>query len=523
MPTPPDLPPLAAALAAAPLLVVVGLMLGRGWGSTRAGPAGWLAAVAVAALAFGAGPELLAVSQVRGIVLSLWVLYIVWAALLLYHVTDEAGAMADAGAALARVTGDPLLRFLVLGWAFASLLQGATGFGVPAAVVAPLLVAQGFDPEDAVVAVGVAHGWAVTFGSVGTSMAAMLAVTGLSAAETAPQSAALLGAACLACGIATAWVHGGAASVRHAAPAVLVMGAAMGGVQWLVAGTAAWPLAAIAGGAAGLAVAPVVARLPRYNGGRQAAPRPPGALPLGLALGGYAALVAVVLLVAIVPGLAALLDRFAVSVALPATETARGWANPAGPTRAISVLGHTGALISYAAAIAAAIYAARGRFRSGAAGRIARRTVRAAVAPTLGIAWLVGMAQAMGDSGMTFALAEALERAAGSAYPVAAPAVGALGAFVTGSNANSNVLFASLQRDTAALLGISAAWILAGQNVGGAIGSAFAPAKVVVGASTVGLAGAEGRILRRTMGAGLVIVAASGLATAALVALAGAR
>lgn len=513
----------AAPLAATPLLLVVALMLGRGWGSTRAGPAGWLAAALIAAAAFGAGPELLAVSQLRGLMLSLWVLYIVWAALLLYHVADEAGAMADAGAALARVTADPLLRLLVLGWAFASFLQGATGFGVPAAVVAPLLVAQGFDAEDSVVAVGVSHGWAVTFGSVGTSMAAMLAVTGLEAADVAQPSAALLAAACLACGCAAAWVHGGAAAVRHAAPAIAVLGGAMGGVQWAVAGTAAWPLAAVAGGAAGLALAPLVARLPRYRATAPARSPGPDALSLPLALCGYAALVAIVLAVAAWPGLADRLDRISVSVWLPATETSLGWRNESGPSRAVSLLGHTGALIAYAAAVAAAIFAARGRYRPGAAGRIARRTARAAVAPTLGIVWLVGMAQVMGDSGMTFALAASLGQAAGAAYPLAAPFVGALGAFVTGSNANSNVVFAPLQQQAAAVLGAGTAWILAAQNVGGAVGSAFAPAKVVVGASTVGLAGAEGRILRRTMGAGMAIVAAAGAATAAIVALSGAR
>ena len=52
----------------------------------------WLVAVLVAWLRFGAGLELLWVSQLRGVLLTLFVIYIIWAAMALYRVVDEAGA-----------------------------------------------------------------------------------------------------------------------------------------------------------------------------------------------------------------------------------------------------------------------------------------------------------------------------------------------------------------------------------------------------------------------------------------------
>ena len=80
-------------------------------------------------------------------------------------------------------------------------------------------------------------------------------------------------------------------------------------------------------------------------------------------------------------------------------------------------------------------------------------------------------------------------------YPLISPFIGALGAFITGSNNNSNVLFSSLQLQTANLLHLSIPLILAAQTAGGALGSVMAPAKVIIGCSTVGLTGKEGKVI----------------------------
>jgi len=85
----------------------------------------------------------------------------------------------------------------------------------------------------------------------------------------------------------------------------------------------------------------------------------------------------------------------------------------------------------------------------------------------------------------------------GSLFPLAAPWIGALGAFMTGSNTNSNVVFGALQLRTANLLGLPAAVILAAQTAGAGLASVMAPTKVVVGASTAGMAGREGDVMRK--------------------------
>jgi lactate permease len=157
------------------------------------------------------------------------------------------------------------------------------------------------------------------------------------------------------------------------------------------------------------------------------------------------------------------------------------------------------------------VYRRLGYYKAGAPRRIVRDVVRSGVPSSIGIASMVGFAVAMDNSGMTRVLAEGLSRAAGDFYPFVSPFIGLLGAFMTGSNTNSNVVFAPLQQQVAGLLGASALVILGAQTTGGALGSMVAPAKLIVGCSTAGLAGQEGRVLKRTLLPGLIITGVVGL------------
>jgi lactate permease len=124
------------------------------------------------------------------------------------------------------------------------------------------------------------------------------------------------------------------------------------------------------------------------------------------------------------------------------------------------------------------------------------------------------MALTMEHAGMTQLLAEVLSRT-GLLFPFLSPFIGALGAFMTGSNTNSNVVFGELQQQTALVLALSVPLILAAQTTGGAIGSLFAPAKVIVGCSTVGGAD-EGQVLKMASLVGLAIILIIGLLVLAL-------
>ncbi len=204
-------------LAALPILVILVLMIGFRWGAARAGAAGYLTAFLVAVIFFGAGADVLAFAHAKAFLLSMDVLLIIWAAFLLYRVAEEAGAIKTIGRLLPSLTRDRGMQALLIGWVFASFLQGAGGFGVPVAVTAPLLAGLGFSPLAAVLIPSIGHGWAVTFGSLGSSFNALLSATGLDAPALAPASALYLGLACVLTGPMVAHAADGLEG-RQAAP-----------------------------------------------------------------------------------------------------------------------------------------------------------------------------------------------------------------------------------------------------------------------------------------------------------------
>lgn len=490
-------------VALIPIAVVLVGMVGLRWSGARAGTVSWVVALGLAVVFFGAGPSLLANAQLKSILLSLYVLYIIWMALLFYHVVNEAGVIKTLAAKLPGLTADKGLQVLVLAWAFGSFLQGVSGFGVPTAVVAPLLVGVGLGAEVAVVAAGLGHAWAVTFGSLASSFLALMAATGRGGPELASESAIMLGLACFACGVAVLWAVGGARMAVGHWWQVLVVGSVMSVTQYAVAQLGVYTLAAAAAGLAGLGATVLLARLRRSTSDPPETPPP---LSLGWALFPYIALIVIVGSANLVGPLSDFLDGVMIRIRFPELTTALGYTTPAETGRTISVFGHAGALLLYTSLISYAVFRARGNYSNGAARRIVRSTVKGSINSTIGILTMVAMAVTMEHAGMTRALAEGLATAAGSTYPAIAAFIGALGAFMTGSNTNSNVVFASLQDQTAQLLGYAPVVILAAQTTGGAIGGAFAPAKVILGCSTVGLGGREGPVVKATLIYGLVIL-----------------
>ena len=503
-------------LAAAPIGVVILLMLGFRRSASVAGLAGWLTALAVAGLRFGAAPTLLALAQGKALLFAGHVLYLIWVALWFYHVLKQVGAFDTLSHVLPTYVADRTLLALLLAWAFAAFLEGVAGFGVPTAIVAPLLVAAGYSPISAAIIASIGEAWAVTFGGLGNALLALATASHLSPAALGPTSALALGLAMLGGGLAVLWTIGGVAAIRRNLRAFLVMGTVMSVTQYALALTPFFPLAVLSAGFAGIVAAIWLGRGSARS--PLAAPAKPvnfDGLPLWLALAPYVFLVTIVVITQIFPPLTQLLNTLTIKVDFPEMTTALKYVTPAGTGRTISIFGHTGALMAYATGLSLALFAWQGWLKGGlrhALVETGRATVRRALPPTVGILAMVAMAITMENAGMTLALALGLSQLSGAAFPLAAPFIGALGAFMTGSNVNSNVIFTSLQQTTATLLRLNPVVILAAQTTGGAVGGAFAPAKVMLVCSTVGLSGQEGKVLRPVLVYGILILAAVGIA-----------
>ena len=204
-----------------------------------------------------------------------------------------------------------------------------------------------------------------------------------------------------------------------------------------------------------------------------------------------------------------------IQVPIPQLVTNLGHITPAAATKPISLLNHTGAVLLYASILAYLVYFMAGMYKEGAFQSILAGTWKRVRAPSLSIILMVCMAVIMENSGMTEALARGLAGFAGVFFPLVAPWIGALGAFMTGSNTNSNVVFALLQLRTARLLSYPAAIILAGQTAGAGLASVVAPAKIVVGTSTADLAGREGEVMRKMLPYIIILVLLISLLTVA--------
>lgn len=490
-------------LAISPILVILLLMVGFRWGASRAGGAGYLTAILVAWIWFGINPDTLSYAHAKAVFLILDVLLIIWTAFLLFRVVDEAGGIKILSKSLPYLTADKGMQALIIGWIFASFLQGVGGFGVPVAVIAPILVGLGFSPLSAVVIPSLGHSWAVTFGSLGASFNAMMAATGLDWQVLASPAAIFLGITGICVGFAAAYAAGGWKTIRRLALPIFIIGVVMSTAQYLTVTLGFWSIGGLIGGTTGLLIGIPLAW--KYKGKVNS----PGKLdwkPLLISLAGYGVLVVLTLLIQLVPPLNRFLSQVQFGFDFPATRTLAEYIVPAGPGRQITIFRHAGMILLVSSAAAYLIFKSAGWYEAGSLSRILGSTGKRVISSSVGITSIVMMAVIMQHAGMTDTLARGFSSSLGWFYPALSPWIGALGAVMTGSNANSNLVFSLLQLRTAELLGLPAAIILAAQTTGGALGSVVAPTKIIVGASTAGLEGQEGDILRKLLPAICVLL-----------------
>lgn len=559
-------PLLSWVLAVSPVVLLLALVL---WGrfSTIVNAGVTVAySVVVAVLAFGAGPLTVGVGLGKGAWVGLWILYVIWPALLMHHLASRVG-MAALGRALSTLLPRRTENVLLLAWVLPSFIQGVSGFGTPIAVAAPLLVALGIGKARAVALPLIGYHWAVGFGSMGSSFYMGALTAHLDTAERAGYAAAaavVLGINCVLSGMLVALMDGGWTGLRHGWRMLATAGPVMALVQ---AGTVRLEpgIGALCAGASGIAVVMVLRRFSRpqedaedaedaqdvvervevlelAEGGKlgSAARRGgqgafAGASSDGAALDGpaddteakaraaavpYVLLGVVALAVFLPPALRAWAKgHVLIGPSFPSTSTSRGTVNEAVSVyNPIALLGHPGTFLLVACAGSVLVWSRRGVWGRGAWGPVWRGALRQAWKSSPSVVLLASVAGVLVDSGMVRTVAQGAAVATGHAYPAIAPLVGALGSFITGSTTSSNALFSSLQADVAHLVGDRPADLLAGQLAGGNIGNSLAPVVILLGLSAVGAARRAGEVLRMTMAPAAVLLVSAVATTCALVA-----
>lgn len=483
-----------ALAALLPILLILVLMLVFHWSAVRAGLAGCAVAfvIAVWVFNFGAqanGPNL--PSGVQGVLLeagfsAFTILWIIFPALCIHHLQLRTSGLEVLQGGIRQLSHDPRIIALLVAWFFALFMEGAAGFGTSAALAAPFLVSVGFKPVQAVSIALVGHAVGVSFGAVGTPVAAQVAASGVSGLELAATTAryhALLGwimpffVMMLVGRLATSdvtsnntsqWGWTAFAALCFFLPYFLI-------AQFL------GPELPTLGGALFGGLAFVVALRLRNN---------PKAVTVSTrelvrAAAPYLVLVMLVVVTRLIPSLRESLK-----------ETQIRWSLYGIFQGSFAPLYHPGTLLLLSFILAAVWQ----RATPADVGEAVKKAASQLITVTLALLAMLTLSRLMVHAGMISTLAEAAAATLGAAWPLFAPWVGVLGTFVTGSATASNILFTDFQVATAGRLELPTLTMLGAQGFGAAVGNIICPHNIIAAGATVALVGEEGAVLRRTLG-----------------------
>lgn len=544
-------------LAALPLLVVAVLLVGLLWPATRAMPIAWIVALGVGFFAWNMPPDWLAAASIVGVMTALEILWIVFGALVLLYTLMQAGAFDRINRGFATISDDRRVQIVLLGFFLATFIEGAAGFGTPAAVVAPLLLGLGFPALAAVIAAIIGHIIAVTYGAVGTPIIVgiqdplastgfqdEIAQGGYSVAGYSEQVAAwaatyhaLVGFVMPLFAVAMVVYFFGDRDERSLSPAwevaplCLFSGIAFAVPYWLSAWffTAEFPslIGSMVGGA--IVVSALKAGYflpdshwdfpprsewpdhwvgtiePGENGAGTGRATDTTVADGGVVRGSemslfrawspYVLLVILLVITRAVDPISAFINRPAFIIE---------WQEILGTglTNSIAWVNVPGFWLLISALLAIPIFGMSG----GQVSAAWREAAEKIVAPFIALVFVIAMVQVMINSGahpgapeagsMIIVLAQATANALGPVYPAVAALIGALGAAMAGSNTVSNITFGGFQFEAAQQLGLPTQIVVGAQAVGGAIGNLVAIHNVVAALATVGLVGQEGRVMR---------------------------
>jgi lactate permease len=512
---------LQAFFAALPILVILGLMLGLRWSAAKAGAAGLLLTIIIAAAVFDFGeqvlPDLGLAAATSGALaeaafIAVTILWIIFPALCIHELQQSSGAMNLLRDAIGSLSTDPRIVALLIAWFFSLFMEGAAGFGTSAALAAPFLVGLGFGKVEAVTIVLIGHAIGVSFGAVGTPVLPQIAVTPYSALELSAATAiyhTLLGV--LMAGALMLLVNRSVSSQLLSAAGKPLRREDMTIWAWTLAAAALFLLpyyliatyigpelptlgGAMAGGT--IFVALLLLRK-RQTPRTESSVRPQALLSAGAP---YLILVALILLTRLLPPLQQWLSSLTVQWQMSVFSGSIAFLYHPGTMLFISfIAGAWCQRILSGKRIQADIVAAMGQ------------ALRRLLPVTLALVAMLGLSRIMVHSGMIATLAETAAASTGFLWPVFAPFIGVLGTFVTGSATASNILFTEFQLSSAQRLGLSATGLLGAQGFGAAVGNIICPHNIIAASATVQLSGKEGQVLQKTSGVMFIYTLLGGL------------
>jgi lactate permease len=538
-------------MALLPLVAITVIMVVLYQPATVTMPIAWLIAVAVGVVGWSMPPELIAAASIAGVFTATEILWIVFGAILLLYTLKQSGAFDAINAGFSSISDDRRVQVVLLVFLMGSFIEGAAGFGTPAAIVGPLLVGLGFPPLAAVVVALTGNIMAITFGAVGTPLIigleevftqneqilTAIQAQGFTVTEYVANVAVWAASIHVIVGVALPFISvammtrffGEQRSVRPAVellPLTTFAWASFAVPYWLTAYFLGPTFPGLLGAMIGLFVTAATLRagylLPDEEwefGPRETWPshwvgdiepgesvsgeQPTAAtdggtvgtsrdrMSLGRAWAPYVLTAALLVVTRVWTPLQTFLTSNGVIAWRGILGTGLG-----GSFRTLYL---PGAIFVFVSVLT---YGLHGMGRDEIAASWVE-TVRKILPAVIALWFAVATVQIMINSGrageldsMLVILSDLTANTAGAIYPFFASLVGAFGAFIAGSNTVSDILFGTFQFNAARNLGVPTQVVVGAQAVGGAIGNLVAIHNVVAALAVVGLVGEEGRVIR---------------------------
>lgn len=421
------------------------------------------------------------------------ILLIILMAIYSYNVLLHTGKIEVLKAQFSSISSNKCIQVLLITWGFGGLLEGMAGFGTAVAIPAAILISLGFKPVFSALVSLIANSVPTAFGAVGVPVIVLAQETSLDVMKVAPAVVAQLAVTMILVPIVIAQLT---VPGKKALPRNILIGTVIGAVslavQYLAARYIGPETPAILGSAAAIAVIILLGRIldrrTARNSGTNTTPSKHSTKEI---LQAWAVYALIMLLILLTSPLLPIKDILA-----PVAETSIGF-NIGGETRTWSVQWLVqGGLLLFIGSFAG------GLLQGGKAGGLLRLLWKSTVQlkkTFITVICLVGFSSIMETSGMINTLAVALATATGALYPLFAPAIGAIGTFLTGSDTSANILFGKLQAGVAEHIGADPVWISASNTAGATGGKIISPQSIAIATSACGQQGQEGRILKAAL------------------------
>jgi lactate permease len=548
-------------LALLPIVISGVLLLGLQWPAQKAMPVVLIVTIILALFVWNMSYERVSASILQGGIITVSVMWIVFGAIFLLNTLKHTGAIQVIRQGFTHVSPDRRVQAIIIAWCFGTFIEGASGFGTPAAIAAPLLVAIGFPALAAVLMGMMIQSTPVSFGAVGTPIiigvnkgldstviGAQLATEGLQWEQFMQLITTEV-----------AIIHGIIGTFMPVLMAMMLTRFFGKNRSWRE-GLQILPFALFAGLSftipytlTGIFLGP---EFPSLMGGLVSMVVVVSAAKRGFLvpkqhwdfpdksewleswfgklnikqddINEAPKMSAVVAWVPylIVAGLLVCSRVFADFKEL-LTDVTLNFSDILGQTgisAGFSPLYLPGGLLLIGALCAAMLQGESGKKVAALSGAM-KDSSKTILGAGFVLIFTIPMVRLFINSGvnlsdipsMPVASAELFANVFGSAFPMISPTIGALGAFIAGSNTVSNMMFSQFQFEAALSLNLSPTLIIASQAVGAAAGNMIAIHNVVAASATVGLLGQEGATLRKTLIPTVYyVVCAGGIAMIAL-------